>query len=316
MRLSRHDVSDVIRGYVELTRPHNLVASALTTLIGCLTILTILRTQIIIHNDIIALFMLAIFTVVFIAAGGYVINDYFDADIDAINKPYRPIPSGRVSRKSALTYSIVLFIVGLILALKIGFLTFLYALFNALLLVIYSYKVKEYGLIGNVVISYLGAASIIFGALSICEYLNRLHLIINSLIPSLYAFLLLLGREIIKTIEDVEADKLRGVRSIPLIHGVKVAYMVSIIPLIIVILLSPLPFLLFKYTFIYLGIALVTDVLLVYAILKIIRCLRVVNSMPMRAHTKVASKLRAELKVCVFVGIMAFLIDLLVRLLI
>ena len=81
--------------------------------------------------------------ILLITAAGNVINDYHDAAIDAINRPDRPIPSRMITRKEALIYALVLFIVGNI----IGFLfapapLILIAIGNSLLLWLYASHLK------------------------------------------------------------------------------------------------------------------------------------------------------------------------------
>ncbi|MQK95647.1 UbiA family prenyltransferase, partial [Escherichia coli] len=82
--------------------------------------------------------ILPIAVVVLIAAGGYVINDYYDAEIDLINKPFRPIPSGRVSKVEALILSLILMSLGIAFSYYVGLISFTYAVFNAVLLILYS----------------------------------------------------------------------------------------------------------------------------------------------------------------------------------
>ena len=73
-----------------------------------------------------------IFLAVFLITGaGNVVNDYYDRKIDAVNRPKRPIPSGRISPKSALNYSLVLFVAGCLLAGLINQICLLVAAFNS-----------------------------------------------------------------------------------------------------------------------------------------------------------------------------------------
>ncbi|MHC1575511.1 MAG: UbiA family prenyltransferase, partial [Candidatus Methanogasteraceae archaeon] len=83
--------------------------------------------------------LFSLFSSVFLITGaGNAINDYFDADIDAINKPMRPIPSGRVSRNAALYLSLLLFGLGIALAYTINIICFVIALANSLMLIVYA----------------------------------------------------------------------------------------------------------------------------------------------------------------------------------
>jgi len=80
---------------------------------------------------------------------GNAINDYFDAGIDAVNRPDRPIPSGRLRKVSAYTFSIVLFACGILTAYFIGTASFMIALFNSFLLYFYAFSLKREVFVGN-----------------------------------------------------------------------------------------------------------------------------------------------------------------------
>ncbi len=287
-----------VKAYVTLTRPHNLLATIITTLIGWLIIYIETRSNII--NP-----AYPVLTVVLAAAGGYVINDYFDAEVDAVNKPYRPIPSGIVSRNEALVFSIVLALAAITLSLKSGPISFAFVILNTALLYAYSYKLKELGFLGNVVVAFEGAASIIYGGLATSEPLGKLELVNQTFLPALYAFLLLLGREIVKTIEDYRADALRNVRSLPRVLGIRRAAMVASIILLSVVAISPLPIML-GFGVVYCVLALMTDIIIIYSVIMLVH-------MREKSAEAVAAKLRSYLKVAIFVGSLAFLLDMIVR---
>ncbi len=285
--------------YIELARPHNLVATVITTLIGWLAVYVITGRCAI--NP-----LYPVLTVVLVAASGYVINDYFDAEVDAINKPYRPIPSGRVSRREALILSIALLVPAIIMPLLSGPISLAFVVLNAALLFAYSYKIKELGLLGNLVVAFEGAASIIYGGLSLAEALNTIGKVCVTFIPAAYAFLLLLGREIVKTIEDYRADALRNVRSLPRIIGIKASSLISSTLLLLVVLISPIPYLMLNYGVPYMALAALTDAIILYSIFKLL-CIKELTA------ERIAAKIRSYLKVAIFIGSLAFLIDLLMR---
>ncbi len=287
-----------VKAYVTLTRPHNLLATIITTLIGWFIIYV--ETQGNIINP-----AYPVLTVVLAAAGGYVINDYFDAEVDAVNKPYRPIPSGIVSRDEALIFSIALALAAIMLSLKSGLISFVFVILNTVLLYAYSYKLKELGFLGNVVVAFEGAASIIYGGLATSEPLGKLELVNQTFLPALYAFLLLLGREIVKTIEDYKADALRNVKSLPRVLGIRRAAMVASIILLSVVVISPLPIML-GFGVIYSVLALMTDVIIIYSVIMLVR-------MREKSAEATAAKLRSYLKAAIFVGSLAFLLDMIVR---
>ncbi|MCD6324093.1 MAG: geranylgeranylglycerol-phosphate geranylgeranyltransferase [Desulfurococcales archaeon] len=291
-----------LKGYLQLMRPHNLVAVVITTSIGWLTVSALHKTHEVLNP------IYPVLTVALVAAGGYVINDYFDVEVDKVNKAYRPIPSGVVGRGEALVLSLALGAAGVALSLTSGPYTFVFAAFSAALTYLYSYRIKEWGFAGNLVVAFEGAASIIYGGLASAEYVGSLTYATSSLLPALYAFLLLLGREIVKTIEDYKADELRNVKSLPRVYGVKAAAYVASLLLACVVAISALPYLM-GYGIPYLALTAGTDLILMYSIRELMK-------LPRTEDPEVeAGKLRSVLKVAIFLGSLAFLVDLLVKLL-
>ena len=289
-----------VRAYLQLVRLHNLVATAVSTLIGYLAVAVSLVNPSL--NP-----AAPLSTVVLVAAGSYAINDYFDVEVDKVNKPYRPIPSGIVGRNEALVLSIILIVAGVSLATFSGPTSLTFASLNTILLILYSYRIKELGVPGNIVIGFEGAASIIYGGLALAEHAGVLNRVTSTYIPALYAFLLLLSREVVKTIEDYIADAVRNVRSLPRIIGPIKSAFTAVALLALVIVLSPLPYVLAGYGTIYLSLTAVTDCVIVYSMLKLIS--REFRSKP----EIVAGRVRAYLKIAIFIGSLAFLTDLLVR---
>ncbi len=287
-----------VRGYAILMRPHNLAATVITTLVGWLAVAVKISNGNILNP------IYPVLTVLFVAAGGYVINDYFDYEVDKVNKAYRPIPSGIVGRKEALTFSLALGAAGIAFSCLSGPYTITFALLNALLTYLYSYRIKEWGFAGNVTVAFEGAASIVYGALATAEYVGHIYLVSASLIPALYAFLLLLAREIVKTIEDYKADEVRGVKSIPRLYGIRAASFLSAFLLALVLAISPLPYFL-GYGYSYLTLAGLTDAIIVYSCMILLR-------LPKNEEPEwTAARLRSILKAAIFTGSLAFFTDLL-----
>jgi len=139
----------------------------------------------------------AVFT---ITAGGNVLNDYLDYEADKINRPDRPIPSGKVPRTSALAFSLILFVTGNFLAFMINGLCFTIAMVNTALLIIYSVSFQHKVLIGNFTVGYLVGSVFLFGA---AVFLT----IKSALILTVLAMLANAAREIVKDLDDMEGDK-------------------------------------------------------------------------------------------------------------
>ena len=172
------------------------------------------------------LFLLTVSTVL-IAAGGYVINDYYDVKIDLINKPERVVVGKSITRRYALLIHTLLSLtgvgIGFLLSWKIG-------LVNAgcaFLLWLYSNALKRLSFIGNFTVALLTGLSIF---------------IVNVLYPpwsvltciyALFAFFITLVREIIKDLEDLKGDDTFGCRTLPIVYGIRKTKMVNYFLLIL-----------------------------------------------------------------------------------
>ena len=156
--------------------------------------------------------LLAALSAAFINGAGNAFNDLLDIDIDRINRPLRPLPAGRLSPSAARMQSLLLALAGSALAFWLSPWHGLIALAVVVLLAFYSLSLKNSLLWGNVLVAFVGAIAFPYGALAAGD-LGR------SWIPALFAFLFHLGREIVKDIEDVAGDQIRGERTVPLSWG-------------------------------------------------------------------------------------------------
>ena len=172
-----------------------------------------------------------------VAAGGNSINDYFDHAIDLVNKPWRPLPSGQISPRTALIVSLVSTGLGVVVGYLISPLCGLIASIAALVLYAYSSELKKSGFWGNVIIASLSALSVLYGGLAA----PRPEL---SFFPAGYAFLIILGREILKGLEDYEGDKFAGVNTVAATRGPRTAVLAGSAILLSVVFMSPIPLLL------------------------------------------------------------------------
>ncbi len=220
---------------------------------------------------------------VFILSGaGIAINDYYDYEIDKINAPDRPLPSGKISKKSALAFTITMFAIGIALAYLVNIYAFALAIINTVLEFLYSWKLKPIALIGNSVDSWFAASSFLYGAL-ITGNLQIVWLLIAM------SFFANLGREIYGDVEDVVGDKKMGAKTLPIIAGEKAAVWGGRAAIIIAILMSILPYYFGYFGLRYLAIVAVADALFVL-------------SMAQDAH-----KNQKTTKIAMFVGLLAFL---------
>ena len=187
--------------------------------------------------------LLAMLSAFIITAAGNSINDYFDVEIDKINKPNRPIPSGRISKSDTLMISMILFLLGITLGKMINNYCFALALINSLLLAIYAAKLKKTLLLSNMLVSFLVASTFIYGSLSkIGPQGFQFGDLTLLAVISTSAFLTNFSREILKDIEDIEGDKRNYVTTLPIKYGEKFSKRVASILTIFAIFLSVTPF--------------------------------------------------------------------------
>ena len=218
------------RGYIKITRPVNSLFAGFAVLLG------IIIAKGTIPGDSPAEYLILIPVVAMITAAGNVINDYYDREIDAVNRPERPIPSGSVSPKGALLWSAALFAAGIVLSFFAGFLCLIIATVNSLLLVLYAIKLKGVPLAGNISVSYLSAGIFLFGGA-----LYGLPGLINNFPVALITFFAILSREILKDAEDVEGDRAGGVKTLPMYTGIYKSSVLAFIFAIIAVIISLMP---------------------------------------------------------------------------
>ncbi|MFQ6118478.1 MAG: geranylgeranylglycerol-phosphate geranylgeranyltransferase [Methanosarcinales archaeon] len=181
--------------------------------------------------------LLVFFVVFLITCAGNAINDFFDAEIDAINMPNRPIPSGKISKKNAKYFSIALFVLGIALSYTISKIGFIIALFNSILLIYYSKKLKRTVLFGNIAIGYLVGSTFLFGgAVFGIEGIKVISVLF------MLSMLATISREIIKDIEDLIGDRDLGAITLPVLYGNKKSAIIASIFGFIAVILSPLPY--------------------------------------------------------------------------
>ena len=251
-------MSSAIGEYLRLSRPLNAFAAGLLTLIGSLMTLSF-------HDGWELVFIVfPLLATILATAAGNSLNDYFDSDIDQINSPSRPIPLGIISKNGALKFSILLFLIATLICLALPPFAIFIAIFNFILLILYTPLLKGMPLVGNFVVSYLGGSTILFGSASLIgvEALQYQTLLVLFSLIVLSTF----SREIIKDIEDMEGDKIKTLKTLPLTIGVKPSLVISTISLLMAILISPLPFLNGPFGLFYLSAIIVADSLMAFAI--------------------------------------------------
>lgn len=192
-----------------------------------------------------------------LTAASMAINDYYDREIDAVNEPNRPIPSGLVKPREALAFAFVLTAIGFAAAYLTNSeraLCLVVAIFAWLVFVAYTTVGKRSGLPGNFLVSTCVAVPFIYGSVAI---VNSVEL--NVLVFASMGFLSNTGREVTKGIADVKGDEMRNVKTLAVRYGQKNAAIAATIFYLLAVLLSPIPWLLRLVSFWFIPLVAVTD---------------------------------------------------------
>jgi len=229
-----------------------------------------------------------------LTAASMVVNDYYDREIDAINEPNRPIPSGLIKPKEALTYAFLLSALGLITAFltNTGSITcFLSALFFWLVSVTYVTFGKKTGLLGNFLVSLCVSAPFIYGNLAAANDVQLKTWIFVAMV-----FLSNTGREITKGIVDVKGDEMRGVKTIAVRYGVRKATMAATICYLLAVALTPLPWFFGLVNIWFIPLVILTDIGLIYSSITLLR-----------DHSREnARRVKKQVLAWFFIGLIAF----------
>ncbi|MFX0084430.1 MAG: geranylgeranylglycerol-phosphate geranylgeranyltransferase [Candidatus Hodarchaeota archaeon] len=282
-----------LKGFFFLVRPLNATLAGFTVLIGAIAALSTPLNEAQVLGIIIGCV-----TTSLLAMGGYVINDVFDIEIDKINMPHRPLPQGKVTTSQAKIFSYILFVLGVGITLLIPDIpiqSFFLALFGGILLYLYASYFKRMGFVGNVVIGILVAIPFIFGG-----FLTKS----NSLVfPASFAFLINVGREVIKDIEDVRGDQLGNVQSVALKYGVKSARNLAFVILFSLVLFDPVPILLKVYrTPIFIILLITIDLIIIYTAILLF-------NRPEEEIINNTTLCKRLLKTCMSLGVVAFVFE-------
>jgi len=244
-----------LRGLLTITRPVNSFIAGLAAVLGYLIATTTITTLSLVLIPIVAL----------ITAAGNVINDYFDVDIDAVNRPKRPIPSGAVRRGSARAFATILFLCGILLALFTNPFCIIITVFNSLLLFAYAAKLKSTPLSGNIAVSYLSASIFLFGGA-----LAGTPGLFQNLPVACITFFAMLARELLKDAEDIEGDAAGGARTLPMEIGIPNTSRLALVCAVFAIGASAIPSV--RWGALYLAGIAVVDLIILAAAIRALPC--------------------------------------------
>ncbi len=202
-----------IKGLLKVTRVANLI------IIGMAQYLTAIfligpSSEWYVYAKSVPLFLIVLSTLL-ISSAGYIINDYYDQKIDIINRPEKVVVGTNLKRRAAMFYHMFFNFIGIFLGILASWQIGIIHLLSSFLLWLYSNSLKRLPLIGNLLIGFLtGMAILMIGV----QY-NNLNPLIYAY--SLFAASIMVIREIIKDIEDMKGEKTYGLKSLPLLIGVR-----------------------------------------------------------------------------------------------
>jgi geranylgeranylglycerol-phosphate geranylgeranyltransferase len=265
-------MSKKLRALLRLTRPPNAILMYIAVIAGI-----VLSDSKSFQPSKLAL---ALITAYGLCGSSMGFNDYFDREVDRVNAPWRPIPSGAVLASEAAAFSAALGALGLASSTLISIQCLAVASLAYAASLVYNAWLKRSGLPGNLIVSVVVAAPFIYGSVLSDGYISpRLATFI------LPVFLSNLGREVIKGVSDVEGDSLRGVKSIARIMGPRFAARLGASLYMAAVAVSPLPYMLGLVSWIYIPIVAAADAGFAYSAYSISRDYSRENTLKVKSMT-------------------------------
>ncbi len=249
-----------LSGYLRLMRPINCLMMGIAVMVGA-----VLACPIFSKAPLPELIW-GLVTGFMLTAASMAINDYYDKEIDAVNEPNRPIPSGLIDPREALAFAFILTSIGFAAAYLTNILCFAIAIIAWIFFVTYTTVGKRSGLPGNFLVSACVATPFIYGSAVITNEVRS-----NVLIFAAMAFLSNTGREITKGIVDIEGDEMQNVKTLAVRYGEKSAAIAATIFYLLAVLSSPIPLLLELVSFWFIPLVALTDLGLVASALTLLR---------------------------------------------
>ena len=247
------------RGLLDLIRPVNCVMIGFAVIVGAFVSKP--------SSEPWLQLALGFFTGFFICAYSMSVNDIYDLEVDRVNRPDRPIPSGRISVSHASKVSLAMLAAGLACA----FLSFIplavvIALAYAFLSWLYNARAKRTGLPGNLIVASSLAIPFIYGGAVSGGSIGGSLL----LMMALTAFFSGVGREVVKSMADVEGDAKREVNSIARTRGLGFASRIGALFFLLAVLTSWVPLITGLANQVYTYGVIIPDVIFAYLAVTIV----------------------------------------------
>ena len=281
-----------MNAYLEIIRPGNAVMAAIAVIL----------MMFVGHYYGLPIIICAL--IVFVCTGaGNTINDVFDVKIDEINKPNRPIPSGRISLENARNYAYALFGIGIALSIICSYLVnsiwpSVIVIPAVIIMYFYARNLKAMPLVGNITVATLtGFCFVIAGTVIACAT-GSLKILFISVYLGLFALFMTLAREIVKDMEDIEGDKLEGARTFPILYGKKIPSIVSIILIVVTTLMCPILYIYKIFNISYMVIMIIPIIIFLYC----------AYALKLNPSEKIGAKVSKNLKIGMLISFVAFVI--------
>ncbi|MHA1667528.1 MAG: UbiA family prenyltransferase [Candidatus Heimdallarchaeaceae archaeon] len=219
---------EIILSYITILRLVNGIVAGLAATFGVVLSLPDESLKV----DYVTL-ILIVLAAMFVSSQAMIFNDIIDRKEDEVNAPHRPIPSGKISVKTAKIYGTIIALIALFLALAIDIKDNLCGLSIATafvfggLLDLYNLKLKKMGFIGNTIIGINVIALFVYGSLH--TFLSHPETSFKwvPILVGTAAGLGNIGREVIKGLPDIEGDRKAGVKTLAVKYGAKKAAIVG-----------------------------------------------------------------------------------------
>lgn len=237
--------------------------------------------------------LVAGFTGLLVNAGGNIINDYFDVEIDKTNRPQRALPSGKTTPLFVLNSYVVVTYFAIVMAFfNLNIDAFIIVVITSLMMFLYSYLFKKIAFVGNLVVAFFTGMAFLFGSVVVSN-------VYCGIIPAVFAFLISLMRELVKDVEDIKGDKLANISTYPIKYGVNATVKLITITGVVLIISTTVPFLLKIYNVYYfIFVSIFVNGILVF----------VISSLKKSTSQSTISKMSKLLKIGMVMGVIAILI--------
>jgi 4-hydroxybenzoate polyprenyltransferase len=244
----------LLNDFFKLIRWPNLLFIALTQFLffyGVVEPVMFQHTHI--PRELVILFLILCASSIFIAAAGYIINDYFDLNIDLVNKPGRMVVDRSISRRWAIFFHLIFSMAGILMGFYIGLQNgnWFIGIANLICVIVlwfYSTTFKKKLLVGNILISLLTSWVVLVVYFFVA---NQAYSTLPELVPAnahqkllrlallytSFAFIITLVREVVKDIEDIEGDRRYGCRTMPIVWGMEFSKVFAVIWMVILLAL-------------------------------------------------------------------------------